>query len=107
MFFLFCCCCCSLLFVLLLVLFISHNDTLIGITLYGGNTDVRICILYFQDVLEELKKYGHKLKYQDTYMSVVQAISRNKNTGEITGFSDERKYPGKAMFYSTEEQVYA
>jgi hypothetical protein len=32
-------------------------------------------------------------------MSVVQAISRNKNTGEITGFSDERKYPGKAMFY--------
>lgn len=78
-----------------LVLFISYNDTLIGIT------------LYFQDVLEELKKYGHKLKYQDTYMSVVQAISRNKNTGEITGFSDERKYPGKAMFYSTEEQVYA
>ena len=62
---------------------------------------------YPQDVLEELKKYGHKLKYQDTYMSVVQAISRNKNTGEITGFSDERKYPGKAMFYSTEEQVYA
>lgn len=61
---------------------------------------------YPQDVLTELKKYGHELQYQDTYMSVVQAISRNKHTGEITAFSDERKIPGKAMFYTFEEDVY-
>ncbi|CAG2198857.1 CD224 [Mytilus edulis] len=61
---------------------------------------------YPQDILEELKKYGHELKIKDTFMSVVQAISRNMRTGEINGFSDERKFPGKAMFYTTEEDVY-
>ncbi|XP_071121764.1 glutathione hydrolase 1 proenzyme-like [Mytilus edulis] len=61
---------------------------------------------YPQDVLEELKKYGHELKIKDTFMSVVQAVSRNMRTEEINGFSDERKFPGKAMFYTTEEDVF-
>lgn len=67
-----------------------------------------VCIVTFynQDVVDILKtKYGHEVEKKERYMAVGIAISRDKRTGEITAFADERKIPGKAKLLTREIEV--
>ncbi|KAK3101856.1 hypothetical protein FSP39_006821, partial [Pinctada imbricata] len=62
-----------------------------------------------QDLINELQsRYGHKVKNSmpGTYMAVVEAISRNPVTGEITAFADERKIPGKAALLTKRIEMF-
>ncbi|KAK7486427.1 hypothetical protein BaRGS_00022351 [Batillaria attramentaria] len=55
-----------------------------------------------QDILGKLKEYGHELVPRTSYMAVVQAVSRDPLTGEVTAFSDPRKHAEARLLYEDE-----
>ena len=58
--------------------------------------------LPLQDVLQELSSYGHELEARTSYMAVVQGVSRDPATGEISAFSDPRKHAEARLLYEDE-----
>ncbi|XP_041356814.1 glutathione hydrolase 1 proenzyme-like isoform X2 [Gigantopelta aegis] len=55
---------------------------------------------FSQIVLSQLSQYGHELRKAKPKMSVVQAIFRDPETGEVRACSDERKGGSPSFIYS-------
>ncbi|KAK7098640.1 hypothetical protein V1264_002891 [Littorina saxatilis] len=57
---------------------------------------------FSRDVVDKLAGYGHVMKEKTSYLAVVQAVSRDSVTGEVSAFSDPRKQAEARLIYDDE-----
>lgn len=64
-------------------------------------------ISLYQDIVEELLKYGHNVYETTGIMSVLQVIHRHDIAGTLVGVSDERKISGRPRYVTEDVLVLA
>jgi len=62
-----------------------------------NDTNINSCTM-FQELQEELRKKGHVIKYDQNPLIFTSVQSILVDNGEIKGYADPRKTPGKASY---------